>query len=65
MPHWVELTKNGFNTEEFVKITDEVLDVSRAMARKHEIKLDGLLKRSFFLYHNFFLVHVILYFIAL
>ncbi|VDK87943.1 unnamed protein product [Onchocerca ochengi] len=46
MPHWVQLTKNGFNTEEFVKITDEVLSANRIIAQKHEMKLDGLVKRK-------------------
>ncbi|CAG9540353.1 unnamed protein product [Cercopithifilaria johnstoni] len=42
MPRWVQLTKNGFSTEEFVKMTDEVLDVNRVVAQKHEMRLDGL-----------------------
>lgn len=61
MPHWVQLTKNGFSTEEFVKITDEVLDVIRVIAQKHES--DELIKRSlFYFYHNFFLFCINLYF---
>ncbi|VDO60195.1 unnamed protein product [Onchocerca flexuosa] len=48
MPHWVQLTKNGFSTEEFVKITDEVLSANRIIAQKHEMKLDGLVKRLSF-----------------
>ncbi|VDK85392.1 unnamed protein product [Litomosoides sigmodontis] len=46
VPHWIEFTKNGISTEEFVKVTDEVLDASRSMAQKHEIKLDGSVKRK-------------------
>ncbi|VBB27905.1 unnamed protein product, partial [Acanthocheilonema viteae] len=46
MPQWVQLGKNGFNTEEFVKMTDEVLGVSRAITQKNEMKLDGLIKRK-------------------
>uniref|UniRef100_A0AAF5PJZ0 PAP-associated domain-containing protein n=1 Tax=Wuchereria bancrofti TaxID=6293 RepID=A0AAF5PJZ0_WUCBA len=46
MPHWVQLTKNGFSTEEFVKMTDEVLNANRVTAQKREMKLNELVKRK-------------------
>ncbi|MCP9257382.1 hypothetical protein DINM_000630 [Dirofilaria immitis] len=44
MPHWVQLTKNGFNNEESMKIIDELLGANRIIAQKHEMKADGFVK---------------------
>nr|CDQ01635.1 Bm975 [Brugia malayi] len=46
MPHWIQLTKNGFSTEEFVKMIDEVLNANRLTTQKREMKLNELVKRK-------------------
>ncbi|EJD76739.1 hypothetical protein LOAG_16409 [Loa loa] len=48
MPHWVQLTTNGYSTDEFVKMIDEVLGANQVIAQKHEMKLPGLVKGSLF-----------------
>nr|CRZ22699.1 Bm3717 [Brugia malayi] len=46
MPHWIQLTKNGFSTEEFVKMIDDLLNANRLTTQKREMKLNELVKRK-------------------
>uniref|UniRef100_A0A0R3RVM5 PAP-associated domain-containing protein n=1 Tax=Elaeophora elaphi TaxID=1147741 RepID=A0A0R3RVM5_9BILA len=46
IPHWVQLTKNGLSTEEFVKMTDEVLATSRIIAEKHGVEWNRITTRK-------------------
>ncbi|VDN01447.1 unnamed protein product [Thelazia callipaeda] len=46
IPHWVKLTNNGYNNEEFVRAINEVIEMVRVTAERQESKVNEYIRRK-------------------